>query len=296
MAAIITTKNFRLFTWSDVYIPTRDDITEVATRFGISTLLIADSVQSGHLPKYEKTSGYTFLMLRGLTPDCMDQNTTSITTLSNKITILYKSDEVITIHGGDFHFLHAHIKDTYQTPEDLMLAIVRSTFATYDTPSTALRTSAEKIEAQIFLHNTSKVTLENVYFQKTRSRIGKNLLKMNQEVLEHVCVEEVLKSELQDIKEVLTHHISSFSELHENANNILTTYLSINAQKNNDVVRVLTIFSAFFLPLTFIVGIYGMNFKVFPELDWYYGYPVSMAIMFAVCVLIYLWFRKKGFL
>ena len=61
-------------------------------------------------------------------------------------------------------------------------------------------------------------------------------------------------------------------------------------------MRVLTVFSAFFLPLTFIVGIYGMNFAHMPELAQPWGYPAVLVIMAAVSGTIFVWFRRKGWL
>jgi magnesium transporter len=76
----------------------------------------------------------------------------------------------------------------------------------------------------------------------------------------------------------------------------MNTYLSISDQKNNEVVRLLTIFSAFFLPLTFIAGVYGMNFDFMPELKWKVGYYFSISLMITVVIVIYFWFRKKKIL
>jgi magnesium transporter len=73
----------------------------------------------------------------------------------------------------------------------------------------------------------------------------------------------------------------------------MTTYLSISDQKNNDVVKLLTIFSVFFLPLTFIVGVYGMNFEFMPELKWKFGYLFSFSLMALVVIVIYIWFKRK---
>jgi magnesium transporter len=72
-------------------------------------------------------------------------------------------------------------------------------------------------------------------------------------------------------------------------------YLSSVGQRTNEVVRTLTVFSAIFLPLTFIVGLYGMNFKVMPELEWAWGYPMALVLMAIVAASMIFWMRQKKF-
>jgi magnesium transporter len=98
----------------------------------------------------------------------------------------------------------------------------------------------------------------------------------------------------EDLKETL-HHLVFFSdELLEDTTNLLSLQISLASQKTNEVMRVLTLFSVFFMPLTFIVGVYGMNFHNLPELDWKYGYYLVWFLMFGISVGIWFWFRKKG--
>ncbi|MFN5218150.1 MAG: CorA family divalent cation transporter, partial [Sphingomonadales bacterium] len=97
----------------------------------------------------------------------------------------------------------------------------------------------------------------------------------------------------QDVKDQLFGLILGYEETMENSVNLLNTYLSINSRKTNDVMKLLTIFSAFFLPLTFIVGVYGMNFKNMPELFWQNGYYYAWGLMIAICIFIFIWFRKR---
>jgi magnesium transporter len=85
-------------------------------------------------------------------------------------------------------------------------------------------------------------------------------------------------------------------ELLEEVNSLLSIQLALASHRTNEVVRVLTVFSVFFLPLTFIVGIYGMNFDFMPELRQRWGYPAVLAGMGAVTLAIYLWFRRRGWL
>jgi magnesium transporter len=101
---------------------------------------------------------------------------------------------------------------------------------------------------------------------------------------------------LEDVRDRFVQLILRYDEVLENATGLMNSYHSINAQKNNDVMKMLTVFSAFFLPLTFLAGIYGMNFTHMPELQWENGYYAVLAFMVVMCILIYVWFRRKKIL
>ncbi len=82
----------------------------------------------------------------------------------------------------------------------------------------------------------------------------------------------------------------------------LDAYLSVQSNRMNEVMKTLTLMSTIMLPLTFIAGVYGMNFKTevskynMPELDWIYGYPFALGLMVVVAVAIFWWFRHKGWI
>jgi magnesium transporter len=93
-------------------------------------------------------------------------------------------------------------------------------------------------------------------------------------------------------------HLLKLTEMIE-ANRELTTdirdsYISINSNESNHVMKVLTVITTIFMPLTFIVGVYGMNFQNMPELHWKYGYFGALLLMFLVGAGMSLWFSKKG--
>jgi magnesium transporter len=73
----------------------------------------------------------------------------------------------------------------------------------------------------------------------------------------------------------------------------LDAYLSVQSNRMNEIMKTLTLISTVMLPLTFIVGLYGMNFAHMPELKWTYGYPFALGLMAAVAVVSFLWFRHK---
>ena len=76
----------------------------------------------------------------------------------------------------------------------------------------------------------------------------------------------------------------------------MEAYLSVIANRTNEIMKILTIFSAIMLPLTLIAGIYGMNFASEPELRWRYGYWYALGLMTITAVIMLLWFRRKGWI
>jgi magnesium transporter len=76
----------------------------------------------------------------------------------------------------------------------------------------------------------------------------------------------------------------------------LEAYLSVQSNRMNEIMKTLTLMSTVMLPITFIAGLYGMNFHYMPELSWLWGYPMALGLMVLVVVVALLWFRKKGWI
>ena len=87
--------------------------------------------------------------------------------------------------------------------------------------------------------------------------------------------------------------VEAYREL---VSDLMDVYLSSISTKLNEVMRVLTLFSTIFMPMTLVASIYGMNFHVMPELDWHYGYPMALGLMAAIFVAQLVYFRRKGWL
>jgi magnesium transporter len=88
----------------------------------------------------------------------------------------------------------------------------------------------------------------------------------------------------------------------EMAASLIDVYLSSVSYRLNEIMRVLTMIATVFIPLTFIVGVYGMNFRhptspwAMPELSWYYGYPIVIGAMIAIVIIMVVYFKRKGWL
>jgi magnesium transporter len=91
----------------------------------------------------------------------------------------------------------------------------------------------------------------------------------------------------------VTESVDTFRDL---LNGMLDSYYSTITTRTNSVVKVLTLFSAIFMPLTFITGIFGMNFRNFPELEWHYGFQGSLIMMVVVIIVMITIFKWKKWL
>ena len=131
---------------------------------------------------------------------------------------------------------------------------------------------------------------------KRQLEVCRRLLLLSKDILERVDDPEHQDPNTRDTRDLYIRILTLFDTMSENTNHLLTLYFSISAQRTNEVIRVLTIFSVFFMPLTFIVGIYGMNFDFMPELRWKMGYPGVMLLLATVTLMIYFWFKRKNWL
>ena len=138
--------------------------------------------------------------------------------------------------------------------------------------------------------------LKKLYFIKRKIDVIRRILILTYDIIDHIDSPQSGTAYTRDTRDMYIRMTNIFDSLSDNTNQLLTIYFSVSAQKTNEIIRVLTLFSVFFMPLTFIVGIYGMNFDFMPELKWRLGYPAVLLSMAIVTIVIYLWFRKKGWL
>ena len=280
------------FKWIDIVEPKQNQLEKIAVEYKLDYYQILDSLEYGHLPKFEKQPTYNFAILRAYVGE-KDDNFSTVKELSNKIAFFYNDRKIITIHRARFDFLE-NISQQFINTNQLLIHIINNMVQTFVQPSIWHSDRIDEVEKAVFLKDYNKISLEDLYFQKSQTRISKKLLTITQDVVNKIVVEEDSATALQDVKDKIISLILIYDEVAEDAHNLMNTYLSVTAKKSNDVMKLLTIFSVFFLPLTFLVGVYGMNFKYMPELEWKLGYLFAWATMIFVSVLIYIWFKKRN--
>jgi magnesium transporter len=178
----------------------------------------------------------------------------------------------------------------------LLLKVIAKVQQRYTDFSAHLNGQIEAFETGLFIRKTALASIESLYMLKRRTGLCRKLLLLTGEVVSAVRHRQKKSNELQDIGDNQVKLQLFYDQLSEDSQNLVSTYMSYSAQKTNEVMKVLTLFSAYFLPLTFIVGIYGMNFDNMPELRHQYGYPIIMLLMLIIFLLIFFWFKRRKWL
>jgi magnesium transporter len=146
------------------------------------------------------------------------------------------------------------------------------------------------------LRDITNEQVEALYYIKRQASISNKILMLMAEPINHIRTIPKDDPALQDVKDQQLKILTLYNQILEDVNNLMNLYMSFAAQKTNDVMKVLTIFSVFFMTLTFIAGIYGMNFKFMPELNKKWSYPAVIILMLIITVVIYQWFKRKKWL
>jgi magnesium transporter len=124
----------------------------------------------------------------------------------------------------------------------------------------------------------------------------KKLNQLNKPIIDYISSSCSIAEYSQEIKDQHLNLDTITDELLDNTNNHVSLFLSVSSYRTNEVMRVLTVFSVFFMPLSFLVGVYGMNFSNMPELNTHYGYFVLWVFLLTITAIIYFWFRRRKWL
>jgi magnesium transporter len=113
---------------------------------------------------------------------------------------------------------------------------------------------------------------------------------------ESELISESTRLYLRDVSDHTIRVIELIESYREILTGLLDIYVSSVSNKMNEVMKVLTVFASIFIPLTFLTGIYGMNFAYMPELQWKWAYPILWAVFIAIPVVLIGYFKRKNWL
>lgn len=299
MITILKEKTENDYEWIDITHPDKDELNKVAAKYDLHKALVEDSLQPEHLPKFETVGDTQFIILR-LYSNKVNPDADTVQEVTDKIAVFFGSHFLITIHRREYPFLN-EIKSRYVdtgkcvTPFQLLFRIVHGALASYKNPIADLAKELDFYEPKIFMQEKTPSLLKNLYYIKRKASVMDFIFDLSRPIIDNLKG-KIASTHFNQLKDEILGLQTNTRHVVDNVANLLNVYISLSSQRTNEVVRVLTVFSVFFMPLTFIVGIYGMNFDFMPELRWPLGYLYAMGLMIFVTILIYLWFRKKGWL
>lgn len=296
------------FVWLDLVDPHREDLEKVAREYGLPQTAVSDCLDPEHLPKFERFGPNSFAIFRAF-DERADFMADTVQALTRKVAMFWSPTFLITVHRKDQSYL-SEIRAEWEERAsknlpgnganlviELLAEIALAVVLSYEAPLEAAEARMDDFEGTLLLRTDVSNLLHKMYMIKRRVALLKRLLWHTISVGNRFSIGQDKNAPLlQDLRENAESMHFYADELLEDVNNLLHMQLSLAAHRTNEVVQILTVFSAFFLPLTFIVGVYGMNFEHMPELPEKWGYPAVWMLMVGVSLGIYLWFRRRGWL
>jgi magnesium transporter len=290
------------FVWIGLQEPGDQMLKKIQRVFGLHDLAIEDALRAHQRPKIEVYGESLFIVLRTA------QMNGPIIDLGETHFFLGKNFLVTIRHGSSLSYMDVRAR-CESTPHLLqkgppfalyavMDFIVDQFFPVID----AMEEQLAYVEEQIFDETARRVTIQEIYLLKRQLQD----VKRSVSPLMDICNKlmrfdiQVIDDETRPYFRDIYDHSIRINEMVDNARELLSTALEANLSlisiSQNDVSKRFAGWAAIIGVPTMIAGIYGMNFKVMPELQWSYGYPVVVATIVGVCGLMFYFFRKSGWL
>ncbi len=279
-------------------------IEKIGKHFEIHPLVLEDIMNSGQQPKMEDLEQYIFVILKML---LYDEEAKEIK--PEQVSLILGSNFVITFQereGDVFDPIRDRIRKEKgrirkMKADYLAYSLIDTIVDYYFVVLEKLGEWIEDLEEELVTnptHETLQVihTLKRELIFLRRSVWPLREAVMSLERGESVLIHESTNIYLRDVYDHTIQVIDTIETFRDMVSGMLDVYLSSLSNRMNEVMKVLTIIATIFIPLTFVAGIYGMNFKYIPELEWHWGYAASLILMGIIALVMVLYFRNKRWL
>ena len=276
-------------------------VANLGSQFGLHSLILEDVVNSQQRPKIDDYGDYLFVVLKMLyaekkTHTIVHEQISLVVAPSYVISFQTFSDDVFDPVRNRIKQGRGRIRA--KGSDYLAYALIDTIVDNYFKVLEELGDKIETLDDHVIsnpqtemLHEIQQLKREVLYIRKSTwplREITSMLLKGESPVIQddtHIYLKDVHDHTVQVLETVEIYR--------DMLSSILDIYLSSLSNRMNEVMKVLTIMATIFIPLTFIAGIYGMNFKRMPELEWSWSYPVLLAIMVIIFIAMLVWLKNK---
>jgi magnesium transporter len=279
-------------------------IENIGKAANIHPLTLEDLLNVNQRPKLDFFNSYIFLVVQILK---YDTDTNSVE--SEQLSIILSDKCVITFLEGSsdvFDTLKGRMEKTVgkirnSSADYLAYSILDVVIDEYYEVVEKIGERIEVVEEQLILQ-ARKLAINDIYeikrdlifLRKSISPLREIITKLDKS--ESPLINERTRLYLRDIYDHAIQIIDTIEQYRDLTSGLADMYLSSVSNKMNEIIKVLTILSSIFIPLTFIVGVYGMNFKNMPELEWHYGYYFCLVFMLMLAIVMLIYFRIRKWL
>jgi len=270
-------------------------------RFQFHELAAEDSLSANTLPKYDPFPSYDFFVFRAV-----DINLEQHGSHTLKLAAFLGRNFLFTIHRASMAAVD-NVCDRLASdkrliangPDFLLYAIVDQLIDAHFPALEKFEECVDGLQDAIFLDARPSHLDELLHLKRDANVLRRQSLPQR-ELLNQISrgdAQFVQKDHLIYYRDVYDHMFrisETIDVLRDTLSGTMEAYLSVVANRTNEIMRVLTVFSAIMLPLTLIAGIYGMNFEHMPELHWLHGYPFVLILMAVVALGLFAYFRRRG--
>ena len=276
-------------------------IKKIGKEFKLHPLVLEDIVNTGQRPKYEDFDDHIFVVLKML---YYDDKSDEIKT--EQVSLIVGSNFVISfqeLEGDVFHPIRERIRNSKGRirkagADYLAYALLDAVVDGYFIILEKIGERIEGIEEEL-VKNPTPETLKIIHDLKREMIFLRRSVWPLREVIsvlergESSIIHEKTQIYLRDVYDHTIQVIDTIETFRDMVSGMLDIYLSSVSNRMNQVMKVLTIIATIFIPLTFIAGIYGMNFKYMPELEWKPGYFIALGLMFVIGLSMFIHFKRK---
>jgi magnesium transporter len=303
--ACIPYKNKPTVTWINVdgvhNVPMLEKLGEC---FGLHRLVMEDILNTDQRPKMEDFGDYLYVVLKMLSVGKSGE------TVTEQISIIVGTNFVLSfqegIEGDVFNLIRERLRAgkgriRKMGADYLAYSLLDAVVDNYFVILEKFGDKIELLETELIADPTQK-TVQRLYQLKRELIFLHNAVWPLREVVnslgkhESPLIRQTTVPYLRDVYDHVIHIIDTVDIYREMLSGMLDMYLSSVSNRLNEVMKVLTIIATIFMPLTFIAGVYGMNFKYLPELEWRYGYPLVLFVMLGIGVAMLFYFKRKRWL
>ena len=285
--------------WVDIEDPVNEVLEPLLEkRFGFHELAAEDSLSPNTLPKYDRFPNYDFLIFRAV-----EQRNATV-----KLSAFLGRNFLFTIHKDKMPAvdnardrLPADERMLKNGPDFLLYTIVDQMVDAYFPILEEIEEGVDDLQEDIF-RDAQPEHLDQLLHQKREINVLRRQSLPQRELLNQISrgdAQFVARDTLIYFRDIYDHmfRISETIDVERDMMaGTMEAYLSVVANRTNEIMKVLTVFSALMLPMTLIAGIYGMNFAIEPELHWKYGYWYALGLMALTGIVMLVWFRRRGWI